>query len=335
MYGCEASNTMSAALLSPEDQFLDNTKLSAYKDCPRKFFLRHIMHWRGQGTALPLAFGGAWHAAMDVVWQLGATTSPDELQQMAFAAFLDKWCEEGLPAELDVDQIAAYGTRTPGIAANMLHNYIAARERYLHESTVVSIEQPFAVPLPNVPRTWYVGRLDKVINYAGQRLVIEHKTTSIYRKEGFFEWAWSDSWNTDSQVLGYEFGATLYHDHIDGVWIDAALCHKNVHNGFKFIPVKHTLDLVKEWLGDTEQWVERINRDTLLFNEYEHLTRGVFPKNTNSCYGKYGACGYLDICRTTSDVRADQEPPFGYMVEKWEPFETLGLEAIIHNPTKE
>jgi len=318
------------SLPNATDLFYDNTKISAYKDCPRKYFLRHVMHWRSEGVATPLAFGGAWHAAMDVVWKLGNSTTPADLQQMALAAFLDKWVEEGLPWPMDLDLNAVYNPRTPTVAAEMLVNYIADRQRYLYESEIIAIEQPFAVPLPNVPKAWYVGRLDKTIQYAQQKLVIEHKTTAIYRKDSFFEAAWVDSWYVDSQVQGYEFGGSLYHGNIDGVWIDAALVHKNVHNGFKFIPVKHSLNMVAEWLGDTENWVERINRDTLLFEEFGDLGRGIFPKNTNSCFGKYGSCTYLDICRTTSMVSRDQEPPFGYVIEKWEPFETLGLDKIIN-----
>jgi hypothetical protein len=314
------------------DTFLDNTKISAYKDCPRKYFLRHVMNWRGEGIAMPLAFGGAWHAALDVVWKLGnKQLDTRDLTQAAMSGFFDKWIEEGLPGEPNMEQLTMMTPRTPGIAAEMLYNYIEIRKNYLRDAEVLSIEQPFAVPMPSIPHTWYVGRLDKVLQYQGQTIVLEHKTTSLYRKEGNFETNWVDSWNVDSQVIGYEFGAGLYYPSIDGVWIDAALCHKTVHNGFKIIPIKHTVDIIAEWLGDTEQWVERINKDEILFAQYSHLTKGVFPKNTNSCFGKYGACSYLDVCRTTSDVRKGQEPPFGYVVEEWSPFETLGLETIVNN----
>jgi len=312
------------------DSFFDNTRLSAYKDCPRKYFLRHVMHWRGEGIATPLAFGGAWHAAMDIVWKYGATLTPDELQTAAMANFLEKWTEEGLPAELDVDQTQAYTPRTPSIAAEMVANYIEDRARYLQGSEVIAVEQPFAVPLPNMPATWYVGRLDKMIGWQGQTLALEHKTTALYRKEGYFPMDWVQSWYNDAQVKGYEYGAGLYYPKFDGVWIDGALCHKTVHNGFKFIPVHHSVDLVVEWLHDAEQWVERINRDTILFEQYGHLAPGTFPKNENSCFGKYGVCPYLDVCRTRADVDKGEAPPIGYIVEVWNPFETLGLSEIIH-----
>src|SRR5258706_3855046 len=141
---------------------------------------------------------------MDIDWKYGNKFSPREIQQDAMANFLEKWTSEGLPSELDLDQATAYSPRTPQIANEMVGNYISARSSYLAESEVLSIEQPFAVPMPNHPHTWYVGRLDKVLTYRGQTIVLEHKTTALYRKEGNFESNWADSWNVDSQVIGYE-----------------------------------------------------------------------------------------------------------------------------------
>lgn len=320
------------SLPSRSDLFWDNTKISSYKDCPRKYFLRHVMQWRSEGTATPLVFGGAWHAAMDAVWKLLPTTSVPETALAAMGAFVAKWEEEGLPSQLDTDQERAFAPRTPMIAAEMIPNYISQRQKIITECEVLTIEQPFAVPLPNVPRAWYVGRLDKAIRHQGQVLVIEHKTTALYRKDGPFQYDWSNSWYSDSQVKGYEFGGNMYYpENFGGVWIDGAMVHRTIHDGFKFIPVKHTIDLVTEWLGDTEQWVERINKDTIMFEEHGHLTKGVFPKNENSCHGKYGPCAFLDVCRTTASIHKDQDVPYGYLIEPWEPFETLGLEKIIND----
>lgn len=319
------------SLPSRSDLFFDNTRVSAYKDCPRKYFYRHVMHWRGEGTAMPLLFGGAWHAAMDIVWKQLPNHPLEEVALNAMDAFGQKWEKEsGMPVLLDFDMQRAMEPRTPMIAAEMLSHYVYQRQKMILGCELLSTEQPFAVPLPRVPNAWYVGRLDKAVRWQGETIVIEHKTTALYRKDGPFQYDWSESWYTDAQVKGYEFGGMMYHpEQFGGIWIDGALVHKTVHDGFKFIPVKHGLDLVQEWLADTEEWVERINRDTLTFADHEHLVRGVFPKNENHCFGKYGRCPYVDICRTKADVRKDEEPPFGYMFEPWTPFDTLGLDKII------
>jgi len=325
---------VTAAAIPPPsvtDTFNDNTRISAYKDCPRKFFLRHIMEWRSEGTAVPLVFGGSWHAGQDIIWQHATVLQQDDLRQAAMAAFLEKWEEEGFPADLDMDQIQAFNPRTPGVAEEMYANYIRERWGMLLNARIVSIEQPFAVPLPNLDHSWYVGRLDKVIEYNGQQLVIEHKTTALYSKASGFQPSYIDSWYVDSQVKGYQFGAGMYYEGLKSIWVDCALVHKVIHDQFRFVPVSHTFDMVKEWLRDTESWVTSMVKDEQRFLDTGNLsTTGCFRKNENSCYGKYGSCAFLDICRTTSDIQKGQEPPPGYIVEKWSPFETLGLEKIIN-----
>lgn len=311
------------------DSFNDNTRISSYKDCPRKFFLRHVMDWRGEGTAVPLVFGGSWHAGQDIIWKHAKTLDQTSLREAAMANFMGVWTEEGFPEQLDAEQTQMFNPRTPGIAAEMYHNYIAERWSMLQSAEVIAIEQPFAVPLPNLDKSWYVGRLDKVVEYNGQKLVLEHKTTAIYSKSSGFQPSYIEGWTVDSQVKGYQFGAGMYFPGLKQIWVDCALAHKTVHDAFRFVPIAHTFDMIKEWLNDTQGWVQAMVKDEEEFRRAGHLTPGCFKKNENSCYNKYGTCTFLNICRTTADIPADMEPPPGYMVEKWSPFETLGLEKIL------
>ena len=312
------------------DLFFDNTKLSSYKDCPRKYFLRHVKQWRSEGTAVPLVFGLSWHAGQDVVWQQAKNLEQGDLHQGAMAAFMETWVEEGFPEELDHGQIAVFNPRTPGVAGEMYHNYINDRWNMLQSCTLLQAEQPFAVPLPDLDRAWYVGRLDKIIEYNGMKLVIEHKTTATYSKASGFQTSYIEGWFSDSQIKGYQFGAGLYYPGLTQVWVDCALVHKTVHDAFRFVPVSHNFDLIKEWLGDAQGWVTEIIKNEQEYKQAGHLTPGCFKKNENSCYGKFGACPNLDICRATSDISADMPVPSGYIVEEWSPFETLGLNKLLN-----
>jgi len=62
-----------------------------------------------------------------------------------------------------------------------------------------------------------------------------------------------------------------------------------------------------------------------------------FPKNTEHCFDKYGACSFIDICRYVPNPNhySDEEPPAGYIQEKWEPFDVLGLEELGLKPETE
>jgi hypothetical protein len=217
------------------------------------------------------------------------------------------------------------------IAAEMYHHYIETRWKMLQEAEVVAIEQPFAVPLPDAEGVWYIGRLDKVVHWNGETVVLEHKTTTDYKKDGGFRSTYVESWFSDSQTKGYQFGAGLFFPGLKQVWVDAALVHKQVHNAFRFIPIAHQDALLREWLSDTRQWVVRLERDVQRYNDTKELSEsGAFPKNENSCVGKYGPCPYLNVCRTNSRPDQLSEPPSGYMVEKWEPFSVLGLDKLVN-----
>jgi hypothetical protein len=203
----------------------------------------------------------------------------------------------------------------------------------LRDATLVSCEQPFAVPIPGTEHTWYIGRLDKVIQ-TDQIIALEHKTTTAYKMDGGFQTNYIEGWYSDSQVKGYQFGGGLYYPGLTQVWIDCALVHKKVHDAFRFVPVAHQFPLLEEFVGDTREWINRVELDTQAYKAAGgRLKEGVFPKNENSCMGKFGACTFLNICRTNSRPELLDAPPEGYMEEVWKPFETLGLSELIAKAT--
>ena len=316
---------------TPQDaaRCYDNTKISAYKTCPRYFFIRHILNWTSTGTGLALTFGSAWHDAQDIIWGHGKKFSQADLADLAGLAFDKTWEEAGQPLVPSLDQIGWMKPRTPQIAKEMLWEYTAKHYNMIQNCTVLGIEQPFAVPVPKMENVWYVGRLDKAIEYNSQRLVLEHKTTTAYATIGNFRQDYVESWYMASQIMGYQFGGSLFYGSIDAVWVDAALVHQKIHNAFKFIPVAHNYTLLEEWLLGTKVWIDDIIQETKAFQAAGKLTPGMFKKNTESCFGKYGPCAFIDICRSVADPTTLDGPPPGYIEEKWEPFDVLGLNKLI------
>lgn len=313
-------------------RYLDNTILGTYKDCPRKYYLRHVRNWRGEGIAMPLVFGLSWHAAMDAIWINYHKVPRNTLMEIAALTFDQCWEEQGISLDLGLEEIERYSPRTPMVAREMLAGYVKQREHILENAELVAAEQPFAVPLPGMPNTWYAGRLDKAVNYTGRLIPLEHKSTTEYAKASGFRSSYITSWYLDSQIMGYIYGASLYYGaNVQEVWVDAALVHKQVHDAFRFIPVGHGWDILESWVEDTKEWVRRIQMDEVRYNA-EGLAPGVFPKQQNSCNGKYGPCTFVDICRTTPDPDKLSAPPSGYIEEKWEPFNILGLAKLLEKP---
>lgn len=310
----------------------DNTRVSAYKVCPRSYFIRHVLHWSGQGTVLALVFGQAWHDAQDIVWGQAQNKTlvknPANLAELAYESFTMTWENHGLKVDMSYDDMERIAPRTPAVAREMLYEYAQARWRMLQASEVFAIERPFAVPLPGVDGVWYIGRLDKGVVYNGQRLILEHKTTTAYAVNGNFRPDYVECWDVSSQVKGYQFGGSLHFGEIDSVWVDAALVHKKVHDAFKFIPIKHGYPILQEWVVSTVGWVSDIIRETAEYEKLGYLKPGMFKKNEESCYGKYGTCPFINICRTVPDPSQLLEPP-GFDVVKWEPFSVLGLDRLV------
>jgi len=307
----------------------DNTRVSEYKTCPRKFFIRHELGWRPTGTGAALVFGSSWHNGQDIIWGWGKKFDKEDLAGLAYQAFVKTWTDEGFPEYPTLEQAGYMAPRTPQIAYEMINNYIDTRWKMIQLTDVVAIEQPFAVPIPDMPGHFYIGKLDKVVDYNGQRLILEHKSTTAYATIGNFRTDYVESWFMSAQVKGYEFGGSLYYGNVDAIWVDAALVHKKVHNAFKFIPVSHNFVLLQEWLDGTKAWIKQISAEQDMYHSVKKLLPGMFKKNEESCFGKYGACPYIDICRTQADPSVLEEAPPGFVKDIWEPFSILGLDKLI------
>ena len=315
------------------DRFFDNTRISGYRGCPRKFYFRHVMHWAGEGWSPPLTFGSSWHAAMDTVWTASQDDyfSKEDVIKGGYAAFVDCWMDDGAPdpAEMGPEELDRLGARTPMNALEMPFDYVDERWDFLKRIDVLEIEKPFAVPLdPNDETLFYVGRLDKVFEMDGGVYVGEHKTTSLYAVNGGFRSNFLDSFSPNSQVDGYLHALhMLYGEQAKAVWIDAALVHKKHHDIFKFIPIERQIDQLDSWLWDTHQWIEQIERDWSADVDSSAPFMGAFRKNTDSCQDFARNCPYMMMCKAWPNP-IGKPVPEGFEVNRWSPFERLELEKI-------
>lgn len=324
----------------------DNTKLSTYKSCPRKYFFRHVMHWRQEGIAVDLTFGLAWHEAMDMVWQLANQSAPHrDILQVAYAAFKAKWLEEGLPDPdtAPPEAFDSFKAKTPGIAFQMLNSYIANRYKFLQNIELLGVEKPFMVPIfPQSSNIFYIGRLDKVFRSDGRVITGEHKTTGQYQGSARdnstrFRDDYIQSWSPNSQIDGYNYaGRMLYGSDFKAVWVDAVLCHAKVHDKQKFIPIDRGISHLDSWLSDTRSWIARVQEDEYNFElESEQTHMESFPCNTGSCYDYGRPCSYKDVCQFISNPRLMDGPPEGMVVDKWEPFDILGITEMLQSEAEE
>lgn len=317
----------------------DNTRLSDYKRCPKFYYYRHVRHWAPERKSMPLIFGGAWHAAMDVVWPGLIAKMPEQaLVEEGWRAFLRYWTAEGMPPELSLEQEQEYSPRTPGNAYEKLVGYVAARKRIAGDYEILHIERPFAVPLdPDDDSLFYVGKIDKIVQLTHTDRVrgIEHKTTTAYSKASKFRSSFTDSFSPNSQVDGYLYALHLmYPGKVAGVWVDAALVHKT-DEGFMFIPVERQIDHLDSWLFDVHRWIAAIEADKVALGAVQPTDKymAAFPKNTNSCWDFSVSCPYLDLCKAWPNPVGKPTPP-EYVDTVWDPLKEIpNLAGIIGGGT--
>lgn len=330
------------------DRYFDNTRVSEFKACPRRFFYRHVMDWVSVGFSPPLLFGSSWHAAMDAVWEHmsdsgnARSSGTQDVANLGFKAFMHEWVEGGGPELDDINEDWQHrlGFRNPMVALEMLYGYVDERRSLFQRDSfeLLSIEQPFAVPLdPDDESLFYVGRFDKIFRIKEGIIIGEHKTTSLYAKIGGFRAMFLDSFSPNSQIDGYLHAARiLYGDEVKACWIDASLVHKTVHDEFKIIPIERQFTQLDSWLWETRHWIQEIEGNWNALsdhgpeNQYDMSDdpyMAAFPKNTGACQDFARNCSYIDLCKMWPNPIA-KELPGGYEKEHWSPFERLGLGEI-------
>ena len=321
----------------------DNTRITSHRSCPRRFYFRHIRHISSDGISPPLAFGQAWHSAMDVVWKLASTTTyePSEIYQMAAIEFKDVLDKEiGRPFEYldpETEERFKKKNRTPAVAQKMLASYCAKRVPQIRRNfKLVEVEKPFIVPT-SIDNVLYVGRMDKVVRWLssdGKLWAIEHKTTSDGSGKSGFYTSWSEQWNPNSQVEGYAFTGRMLWKDFSGVILDGTLVN-NASQHEALITVDPVDDVLEAWLFDLEEEVTRIlfYLERLGNQPGNTKTMQAFPRHTISCMDYKQPCMYKNICmstgnphRMTDDQMLMTNPNF--MIKKWSPFDELKLASL-------
>lgn len=322
----------------PPLRLYDNTRLSAFKKCPRYYYYRHVRHWEALESKTALAFGAAWHKAQEIIWPaICAGQDKRVVIEAAYAAWITEWVEQGQPhpREINYELEKEMSPRTPSTGLEMIAAYVDERYNKIRDVEIISVEKPFVVPLdPHDDSLFYIGKIDKVVKdkFSRQRIRgIEHKTTTAYRKEGKFRSSFLDSFSPNSQVEGYLYALHMTYgsDKVGGVWVDAALVHKT-ETGFQFIPVEKQIQHLDQWLWNTRYWIDMIEANTahLATLSKDDPYMAAFPQRTESCFDFNAACEHILTCRGYPNPMGKDTPP-GFRVHKWDPLEFVDAAPLL------
>lgn len=288
----------------------DNTSMSLFKTCPRKYQLTMLDGWKSKRPALPLTFGILYHAALehyDIAKSSGATHE-EAVRVAVRVALQDSRTEDNKPWETDCSK------------RNLL-NLVRAVVWYLdHFETdpcqtlqldngqpAVELTFKFALPEPELdhwkPLGEYMlsGHLDRVVSFCDEIYVQDRKTTAGYLTDNYFR-----DFDMSGQMSQYTYAANvvLKAESARGVIIDAVQLGVGFARFQRGI-TSRTPRQLSEWHQSTCDALQYL--ETLVQRTADYAAKGIrydWPMNVESC-DKYAGCVFRDICSKDAAVRSN------------------------------
>lgn len=300
----------------PSWEIYDSTKLQEYLDCPRMFFYKRILGWaRETHIHNDLIFGGAWHKAMEFLYKLGFS---DASVETAFHEGFMPHYREVFPGETDV----LFEPKTPENAYLALSKYIrySGNSHDLDLFDVIKTELAGMVPIDSEISVVYKMDLLARRKDNGKYFVLEHKT-----KKNSFTRTWTDQWVESLQVGTYNHALNMLIgnsdlSNVEGVIVNGAAFLKT-KSDFDRVPVHKSKDMMVEYLWNVREIIDRVRLDVESLSQCKDTDRimTAFQKNPQSCT-KYFGCEMANFCAAwPNPIQRCQEPPFGYIVDHWDP----------------
>lgn len=297
---------------------LDSTKLQTYLACPRKFFFEYLLGWKLDMPSNHLAFGGAWHVAMEHILRFGY--GADSVKAAAIEA-IDYYRKTHGP-ETDSE----FGAKTPAALVNGL---VAYTNFWHNRDLDYEVHNDWTEITGTVPINdegdSLVFRIDAIMREKANNdiFVREHKTA------GWVTTTWTKQWPLSVQVGTYThtLHSILPSERIKGVEINVFEIKKptKTADGINFmrIPIQRDGISQQRWLDTVQLAVIDLKTDIarLVDAKADAPTMRAFPQRPTSCTN-YGGCPFIDLCDAWGNPLANcHQPPPGFKQEFWEPLE--------------
>ncbi len=293
----------------------DSTSLGYLKTCPRLYFYHMIEGWSPKDESIHLRFGGEYHKAIEDYdhARAGGMSFDDALahtvQQLLIR--IRDW-------DPDIGSRAGH-YKNPTNLIQLVVDYLDffrndPCETFVLENGRAAVELSFRFELDWGPvgasaqPYLLCGHLDRVVTFADDLYVLDHKTTTTTPSSYYF-----DGFAPNNQMTLYTFaGQVVLGTPIRGVIIEAAQILLETPNRFVRGFTYRTPDQIDEWLHDLEYHLNAAEA---------YAEAGHWPMNDTAC-DKFGGCRFRGICSKSPAVRerflaADfvQLPP----EERWNP----------------
>lgn len=270
----------------------DSTSMGALKKCPRYYHYTVMRGLRSNHESPHLTFGIGMHRALEHYDKARAAGTEHEtaIRDTVKAEMIRTWGwasdHTAKNRETFIRAIVWYldhfGESDPAVTVSI--NGVPAVELSFRIKSDIDTGGGFPEPI------LLCGHLDKIVDFGGQKWVLDRKTTG-----STISTQWFDSFTPDPQFSQYAFaGAVGFEYPVAGVIVDGIQCavgFNRFQRGFAPRPKA----IIEEWYADTMYWI----RLAQSFAEASH-----WPMNDKSC-SMYGGCAFRSICAKPPSVRED------------------------------
>jgi hypothetical protein len=294
----------------PFPQHLDDTMISAFRQCPTYWYWKYFRNLRDVGDlSIDLLAGGAYAAGLETARKLFWSANPPPLEEVfhqARISAIKKWGNEPLyedkPKSLPnillaiEDYFKHWGVSTDPVQPVITHGGDPA------------VEFSFALPLPiEHPSTGepilYTGKLDLLAQRIGQVWAVDDKTSS-----GFGP-SWLNAWDMRSQFTGYTWAARESGLTIAGIIVRGCAFTPTGHKFMEVLTPRPDW-MVQAWLKDTVSTIQR------MINCW-HIAE--YPQAMNSACNAYNRpCDFTTLCTKNNP---EQWIKANYKEVIWNPLE--------------
>ena len=261
----------------------DSTSLSYLKDCPRKYQLSMLQHWRLSAENVHLTFGRLYHEALERFDRAKFAGATHEDCVRVVTAFL-------MEHPFESDHTAKnHQTLIRTVLWYLEHFKDDPAQTYRLANGSPAVELSFRMELDFGPIEGvnYVlcGHLDRVVEYNDDLYTSDRKTTGSALNAGYF-----GNFNLDNQMSLYSIaGGVVIGSPVSGVMIDAAqviVSESRFARAFTY----RTAEQSEEWLSDLEHWL----RLAVAYAEANH-----WPMNDRACR----MCAFQRVCSKPPAIR--------------------------------
>jgi hypothetical protein len=307
--------------LELDEYVLDNSALSAFAHCPRRFLYVKVLSLRSRVDALALSFGGAFHAGLAEYYTSGEPVK-------ALRDFAEAATAERSRLQIRIEEAKAAGIKEEyslEFGMQLLTKYMLRYPRgtdgfqIMVKDGTPLVEQGFTLRLGN---GLIVGKMDGVIDDGD---LLEHKTTSQYLSPEFLS-----QYIVHNQITLYMAALRELLGRMPKkciVNIIRVKEYKTVNKDDKLFSRQY----VTRTTAQLDQFLQQLEFRISQVKNFLRIGFDAFYQNAPEACTKWGRiCEYMPLCQAQdSDSVEALINGGGYVVEAWEPFDLKGAKSMV------